>query len=266
VANPLSCGAVAASTLLTPFAQGVAAKAPGSNAFAIDSNGKGGACSSPLPFAPKQSTANQSSNAGAKTSFSFTLERPEGNQYVKKVQTTLPAGLVGLIPTVQQCGEAQANAGTCPAASQIGEVVATAGSGPTPLTLPPGKVYMTGPYQGAPFGMSVVVPNVAGPFNLGQTVTRAKIDVNPENARVIVSSELPTIVNGGIVVRLRKLVVTVNKQGFLQNPTNCGVLSTDSSITGIVGTTLGTPVSLSTPFQVSNCGALAFKPSFKAKV
>jgi hypothetical protein len=263
IANPLACGTATTSTAFAPFTE--AGLKGSASAFTVDSNGKGGACSSPLPFAPTQSTGNQTATAGAKTSFTFALERPEGNQYVKKVQTVLAAGLVGLIPTVEQCGEAQANAGTCSAGSQIGEVVATAGSGPTPLTLPAGKVYLTGPYQGAPFGMSIVVPNVAGPFNLGQTVTRAAINVNQDNARVIVSSELPTIVNGGIVVRLRKLVVSINKQGFLQNPTNCGVLATESAVTGIVGTTLGGPVSLTTPFQVSNCSALAFKPSFKAK-
>ena len=263
IANPLACGTATTTTVFAPFT-GAGLKGSASP-FTVDANGKGGGCSSPLPFTPAQSTSNQTATAGAKTSFAFTLERPEGNQYLKKVQTVLPAGLVGLIPTVEQCGEAQANAGTCPAGSQIGEVVATAGSGPTPLTLPAGKVYLTGPYQGAPFGMSIVVANVAGPFNLGQTVTRAAINVNQESARVIVSSELPTIVQGGIVVRLRKLVVTVNRQGFLQNPTFCGGLTTDSSVTGIVGTTLGSPVSLSTPFAVGNCAALAFKPSFKAK-
>jgi hypothetical protein len=264
IANPLSCGAATATTLMTPFTAGVAATSP-SSGFAIDSNGSGGACSSPLPFAPAQSTSNQTATAGAKTSFTFALERPEGNQYLKKVQTVLPAGLVGLIPAVEQCAEAQANAGRCSPASQIGEVVATVGSGPTPLTVPTGKVYLTGPYQGAPFGMSIVVPNVAGPFNLGQTVTRAAINVNQENARVSVSSELPTIIQGGIVIRMRKLVVSINKQGFLQNPTFCGGLATESSVTGITGTTLGSPVALSTPFQVGNCTALAFKPSFKAK-
>jgi hypothetical protein len=59
---------------------------------------------------------------------------------------------------------------------------------------------------------------------------------------------------------MRKLSVSINRQGFLQNPTNCGVLATESTVTG----TLKTSVSLSTPFQVANCSALAFKPSFKA--
>src|SRR5207245_2838674 len=90
-------------------------------------------------------------------------------------------------------------------------------------------------------------------------------------ARVIVSSELPTIVAGGVPVRLRRLSVSVNRQGFLLNPTNCGVLATDSSVTGLngltlgsPGATLGSPVLLSTPFQVSGCDKLPFKPKFTA--
>jgi hypothetical protein len=61
--------------------------------------------------------------------------------------------------------------------------------------------------------------------------------------------------------------VNINKQGFLINPTNCGVLATESTLSGITGAGLASGVTqnLSTPFQVGACGALAFKPSFKAK-
>src|SRR5205085_9377784 len=152
----------------------------------------------------------------------------------------------------------------------IGSVSATSGSGATPFTFP-GKVYYMGPTKGAPYGMAFIIPTAAGPFNLGNAVAFATINVNQENARVIVSSELPTIVAGGVPVRLRRLSVSVNRQGFLLNPTNCGVLATDSSVTGLngltlgsPGATLGSPVLLSTPFQVSGCDKLPFKPKFTA--
>ncbi len=106
------------------------------------------------------------------------------------------------------------------------------------------------------------MPVVAGPFSLGNSITRATINVDPKTGRVIVGSNLPTIVKGGIPVRLRSVTVEINRPNFLTNPTNCGVLATESTVTGLGNP--GTSVSLSSPFQVSNCSALAFKPSFKA--
>ena len=258
IANPLSCGTATTQTSLTPFT-GTATQTP-SSFFTVDSNGKGGSCASPLPFAPNQGTSNQTPNAGGHTSYTFNLTRNQGEQYLSQVWTVLPRGVVGAIPTVTQCTEAQAVTNTCPATSQVGSATAVAGSGPAPFTFGNGAVYLTGPYNGAPYGLSIVVPAVAGPFNLGPVTTRATINVDPNEARVIVKSVLPTIV-GGIPIRLRGFSVSVNKQGYLFNPTNCGVLATESLFTS----TLGATHSASSPLQVANCSALAFKPSFKAK-
>jgi hypothetical protein len=263
LANPLTCGTATTETSLSPFT-GTAAQSPMSS-FVVDGNNAGGACASPLPFVPTQTAQNQNANAGGNTSFTFNLSRPEGHQYLSQVKTTLPPGLVGLIPSTPQCGEEQANAGTCPAASQIGAAAASSGAGPTPFLFTGGTVYLTGPYNGAPYGLSIVVPAVAGPFSLGNVVTRATINVNQSTARVTVASVLPTIFKG-IPLRLRGITVAINKQGYLINPTNCGVLATESTVNGFTpGSSAVATQNLSSPFQVSNCGALAFKPSFKAK-
>jgi len=259
VANPLICGEPAGSTSFTPVAAGAPSAGGG---FGVPVTG----CAASLPFSLTQSTQNQApGNGGAATSYTLNIERADGQQYLSQIQTTLPEGLVGLIPTVTQCGEAEANAGTCPAASKIGVVGVEAGSGPTPYGFS-GSVYLTGPYNGAPFGLSVVVPAIAGPFNLGNVVTRGTLTVNPYTARVTATTTLPRIV-GGIPLRLKHVTVNINKQGFLINPTNCGVLATESVLTGF--SSLSSPAtvtqSLSTPFQVGACGGLAFKPSFKAK-
>ena len=85
----------------------------------------------------------------------------------------MPPGLLGMVSHVAQCQEAQANAGTCPQASEIGTVTTAVGPGPEPFWIGDGRAYLTGPYKGAPFGLSVVVPAVAGPFNLGEEKSRA---------------------------------------------------------------------------------------------
>jgi len=257
IANPLGCGAAKTETTLVPYIGSFAKQGP-SSAFNVDGNGSGGACASPLSFQPVQTTTNQSPGyAGAKTSFTVNLTRSDGQQYLAQVRTVMPAGLVGLLPSVNKCPEPQANNGECPNTSEIGQVSVSAGSGRGYGFK--GHVYLTGPYGGAPFGLSVVVPAIAGPFNLGNVVTRGTIEIEEHTARVIATSNLPTIVKG-IPLRLKGISVEINKQGFLQNPTNCGVLATETTLTS----TLGAKQPLSTPFQVSNCGALAFKPSFGA--
>jgi hypothetical protein len=261
LANPLVCGTATTETSLTPFT-GTAAQSPISQ-FTVDSDGAGGACPSPLPFAPTQNTQNQSATAGALTSFTFKLVRPEGQPYLSQVKTVLPAGLLGPIPSVTLCGEQQANDGTCTESSKIGVAAVLAGAGLSPFPFG-GSVYLTGPYEGAPYGLSIVVPAVAGPFNLGNVVTRAAINVDQYTGRLIVTSTLPRIV-GGVPLRLREVTISINRQNFLFNPTNCGTLATESTITGFTpGSSATATQPLSTPFQVGECSKLAFKPSFKA--
>jgi hypothetical protein len=257
LANPLMCAAATTNSSLTPYSGDPAAEPLIS--FPIDFDGKGGACPSPLPFALSQSVATSPATGGASTSFNFSLARGEGQQYLSKLRTVLPPGLLGKIPDVTLCGEPQAGRGECAAASQIGTVSASLGSGAPLLTLP-GTAYLTGPYGNAPYGLSVVVPaEKIGPYDYGKIVTRAAIDVEPFSSRIVVSSQLPTIV-GGVPLRLRSIEVNVNRANFAINPTNCAALNTETTLTS----TFGTSQSLSTPFQATNCSALAFAPKLTA--
>ncbi|HWX96525.1 MAG TPA: hypothetical protein VNZ01_06700 [Solirubrobacteraceae bacterium] len=254
LANPLTCTSKPVSSL-DPYSGQAPASVVLSSPFAA---GPGSACSVTAPFTLGQSTQNSASNAGASTSYTFNLTRPDGQQYLSKVNTVLPPGLVGVIPSVTLCGEPQAQKGTCSSASQIGVARVKVGAGSEPYEFE-GPVYLTGPYNGAPYGLSVPVPAVAGPFNLGIVVTRAAINVDTYSGRVIATSNLPTIVKG-VPLRLRSLSVAVNRPGLLLDPTSCAPLATDSTLTS---TALATQF-LSSPFQVTSCGGLAFKPTFAA--
>ncbi len=257
LANPLTCGLATTNSSLTPYSGNPAVEPFAS--FPIDFDGKGAACPSPLPFALGQSAATSPTTGGSGTSFNFSLARGEGQQYLSKLTTVLPQGLVGKIPDVSLCGEPQAARGECTAASQIGTVSVSLGSGSPLLTLP-GTAYLTGPYGNAPYGLSVVVPaEKVGPFDYGKIVTRATINVEPFTSRIVISSQLPTIV-GGVPLRLHSIDVSVKRSNFAINPTSCAALKTETTLTS----TFGTNQSLSSPFQATACSALAFAPKLTA--
>jgi hypothetical protein len=276
IANPLACGTTTTTTELVPYIGAFATKKPSFvSPLPIDSNGSGGACASPLPFALTQRSETQPATAGASTNFSFNVTRPSGQQYLSQIKTVLPAGLVGRIPAVALCNEAQVieaqeNKGGCPASSRLGTVTVLAGAGSAPYQFT-GSAYLTGPYNGAPYGLAVVVPANAGPFHLGNVVTHETINVEPYSSRVVVAGAVPTIYKG-IPLRMQSLTVEVNRQGFMLNPTNCGTpltggpLLTESTLTGItlLGSNTFTTAQATSPLVTEECSKLAFKPSFGA--
>ncbi|HXB63845.1 MAG TPA: hypothetical protein VNV42_03105 [Solirubrobacteraceae bacterium] len=266
IANPLACGTATTTASLVPYIGAQFTKTP-ETAFTVDSNGEKGTCPSPLPFAPTQTTETQPNTAGASTSFAFTVSRPSGQQYLTQIKTVLPAGLVGRIPAVTECTEtqvveAQQNKGGCPASSRLGSVIAYAGAGSSPYRFE-GSAYLTGPYNGAPFGLAIVVPANAGPFHLGNVVTHETINVEPYTARVVVAGSVPTIYQG-IPLRLQSLTVEVNRQGFMLNPTSCAPLLAESTLTGqtLLGSSTFTTAPANSPLVTEGCRSLPFKPSF----
>jgi hypothetical protein len=264
--NPLSCGPAVPAGAITPYSAPMA-KSPSVSGFIVDSNNKGAACPAPLPFSLSQSTSDlvqnlpsSSPTAGAYADYALSESRADGQQYLGKISSTLPEGLLGAIPSISLCGEPQAGAGTCPPASQIGTAAVTVGLGAEPYALS-GPVYLTGPYNGAPYGLSVAIPATSvGPYNLGTVVARATINVNASTAALTATSSIPTIV-GGVPLRLKTLTVAVTKANFLFNPTNCAPIATSTILTSTFNA-VASP--LTSPFQVTGCGSLAFTPKFSA--
>jgi hypothetical protein len=187
----------------------------------------------------------------------LTFYRSDGEQNLARIQLTTPPGLLGTLSGVTLCGEPQAQQGTCGPESLIGGVTVGVGAGSNPYYVT-GKAYLTGSYNGAPYGLSFVVPAIAGPLNLGTVVVRAAVSVNPTTAALTVTSEpLPQILQG-VPLHIRAVNVTLDREHFIFNPTNCHPMSINATLTSA----LGASVPVSTRFQATNCRALAFTPKF----
>lgn len=267
LATPTRCGAYTTSTEFTPWSAPFGQNLAGSDSFQIASGSGGGPCpaSGPLPFAPSMTAGSSTDQAGAFTGFSMLLTRPDDQQRIETLQFRAPAGLLGELSGVPLCGEPQAAQGSCSAASQIGHATVEAGPGAYPLVIPePGRpadpIYLTGSYEGAPYGLSIVTQLLVGPFDLGTIVTRAKIEVDPRTAQLqIMTDPLPQIVDG-VPSDLRAIEATIDRPQFMINPTNCDPQSFSGAATGSEGAS----APISSPFEVGSCRSLAFAPSFAA--
>jgi hypothetical protein len=275
LATPPRCGPYTTSASFTPWSQTPAV--PSTSTFNITSGPGGGPCPGPtLPFSPSLAAGVSNINAGSFTPLTTTISRADGNQDMQSVQLHMPAGLSGILAGVPLCPEAQANEGTCSPQSQIGETTVSAGVGNDPVSVKGGRVYITQGYKGAPFGLSIVNPVKAGPFDLEHdtsnpaqnpacdcVVVRAKIEVDPTTAALTITTDstgphaIPHLIDG-IPVQIKAVNVTVNREHFTFNPTNCNAMS----LTGAITSDEGASSPVSDPFQVTNCATLAFKPGF----
>ena len=252
--NPAKCGPNTTTTVFTPYSGNPAAT--NSSTFPTSYDGNGAPCPATLPFTPASGIASASGRAGALSPLSVSFSRGDGTQPLGQITAHLPAGLLGYVSSVAVCGAADAAAGTCSAASRVGSVSATAGPGSDPLTVP-GSAYLAYGTGGYPFALSVVVPAVAGPYDLGNVTVLVNIQVNDDGSLTAVSNPLPSVIDG-VPLDIRGVTVTLDRPGFTFNPTNCGALSMGGQITSLGGT----PAAISAPFQVSGCNTLPFKPSF----
>ena len=203
------------------------------------------------------------SDAGARKSgsFSFEFTRPQGDQWVNGLTAELPKGLLATVKDVPLCSNAQADAGSCPAGSKIGIVDASAGSGDPFVLEEKGEVFLTEGYKGAPYGLAVKIRPVAGPFRgdmeLDPIIVRQKIEVDPTTAQVrAVSDPFPTVWHG-VPLRVRRVLVQIDRPGFMLNPSGCDAKQVKADLTSVEGTV----ANRANHFQAAGCQALPFKPN-----
>jgi hypothetical protein len=275
LATPTKCGTYAVESRFEPWNNALADQSS-TQFFTIDSGPNETACpGATRPFAPTFRAASAGNTAGAHSPFAIELRRPDGDQNLNGLAVKTPPGFSGTLVGIPYCPEAaiahlsnplysgvlEQVSPSCPAASQVGDAIAGAGAGSRPLYTG-GKVYLAGPYKGAPLSLVVVIPAVSGPYDLGNVAVRAAIQVNPSNAQVTtVSDPLPQILEG-IPLRARAIMVDLNRPGFARNPTNCNPLSVEASVEGSEGA-VATP---SSHYQVANCATLSFEPELKLRL
>jgi hypothetical protein len=261
LSTPPSCGSYSTVSSFTPWSGTEAVSS--SSSFSISSGPNGSPCRNPQRFSPSLIAGTSDTQAGAFSPFTLTMAREDGDQNLAGIQAHLPEGLLGMLSSVTPCDEPAASEGTCGPASLIGHTVASVGLGPSPYTISGGQVFITGPYKGAPYGLSIAEPAKAGPFDLGSgrcdcIVVRAKIEVDPHTSALTVTSDpLPTMLEG-IPLQLKRVEVVTDRPGFIFNPTNCNQLHLTATLTSEQGASAG----VSVPFAVANCATLPFKPKF----
>jgi len=252
LSTPSTCGTFTSTADLSPWSSPFTSDALTQDSFTISG------CGNPDTFAPTFTAGTVNPQAGAYSPFTLSFSRSDSDQIFSGLTASLPPGLVAKLAGVPLCSDSDANAGTCPASSQVGTVEAGAGPGSEPFFLP-GSAYLTGPYKGAPYGLVIEVPAIAGPFNLGMVVVRQALYIDPTTAQVTaVSDPFPTIL-AGIPLQIRRIDVDLNRPDFTINPTSCDPMQISATLTSTGG--MSAPVS--SRFQASNCQALRFSPKLR---
>jgi hypothetical protein len=276
LSSPMTCGPNTSGAAMTPWS-GNPAATPTSN-FTLHATPGGGGCAATLaarPFAPSFAAAPKSNKAGAYSPLHITLGRGNGQQELKAATVALAPGMIGKLAGIPYCsaGAIAAAAGTsgaeqqahpsCPAKSEVGVATVQAGTGPTPLSIT-GKVFLSGPYGGAPLSLAVITPATAGPFDLGTVVVRVALFVDPETTQVTAVSDPIPDVFGGAQLSIRQIELNLNRKEFTLNPTSCGKLQTTATINGGGGNPASSSAwssyGATAPFQTSGCEALEFQP------
>jgi hypothetical protein len=271
LANPETCGSYVTNTTFTPWSAPESGPPTSvADTMEINQGPNGGSCAATpeqRPFGLGLEAGSATPVAGAHSPFTIRVTRPDGAQEVGSLDIKTPLGFTATLKGVPYCSEAQiaaARQGTgreeqanpsCPAASQVGTTSVGAGAGPKPFYTP-GKLYLAGPYKGAPLSVVAITPAVAGPLDLGDVVIRSAVYVDPETAQITAKTDpLPEFLEG-VQLRIRDIRINLDRHDWTLNPTSCEPKTVEVTAHG----NSGGAANLSSHFQVGNCRALAFKP------
>jgi hypothetical protein len=219
-------------------------------------------------------------NAGAHSDVNIHIGLTSPSADVKDLTVGLPPGLVGDPTATPLCTVAQLQADSCASASQVGTVSTNVTAhllDPLPLTLPltvDGSLYNVEPAAGQPARFGIVLrPTGSDPLPLLQKITQVS-DVQLRKSDFGLNTVLTNIPNMAhavgqalsIPTDINSLDIhlngTVGGQGFMRNPTSCGVKTTKFTADSYANPTQ--KVTGQASFTSTNCSALPFSPTFVA--
>ncbi len=232
------------------------------------------------PSAPDAIAGGVNSNVNSYTPYFVHLTRKDTEQEITSYSLILPEGdhrQAGRHPLLPRGGDRsrarQARASTetaspsCPAASQVGRTLTGYGVGAA-LTYAPGRIYLAGPYHGAPLSLVTINSATVGPFDLGTIVIRSAFQVDPHTAQLQIDSRasdpIPHILDG-IPLHLRDVRIYMDRFQFTHNPSSCEASAADLDPDRLGRDASPTTADDSTAtvakhFQLLNCLTLGFRP------
>jgi hypothetical protein len=276
LATPDVCGSYSTAGEWTPWS----APDSGPPAQTTDAFSVSGGCApskAQRPFDLALDAGSTNAAGGSFSPFTLRLTRGDGSQELDVVEARAPQGLLASLKGVPYCPEGaitqaigRTARGTgaleqampsCPDASRVGTTSVGAGVGPSPY-FAGGKLYLAGPYKGAPLSLVIVVPAVAGPFDLGVQVVRTALHIDRSTAQVTaVSDTVPKILEG-VPLAIQDVRVNLDRSNFTINPTSCEAKQVATTVTGANGASR----TLGSPFHASGCAKLAFKPKLRLRL
>jgi hypothetical protein len=277
LATPDRCGYVGTTIEGLPWGEAVPVE---EDSYTLVKTGPdGGQCPSGTPpFEPTVTSGAVNSNVNSFTPYFVRIQRKDTEQELTSYSLVLPKGVTGKLAGIPKCSpaqvaEARVKSGTleaadpsCPTASQVGHTLVGYGVG-SALTYAEGKVYLGGPYHGAPLSLITVNPATIGPFDLGTVVIQSAFQVDQHTAQLRIDSSasdrIPHIIDG-VVLHLKDVRVFVDRPEFTHNPSSCEASRLTSDLTGsgadFTTTADDSSASPSTYFQLLNCRILGFHP------
>ena len=200
VATPTQCTLYNASSDLVPWNSALAPQH--SSPFVTITDGPNGRpCPGQVrPFNPRLIAGTSNPLAGGYSDFSLKLDRDDGDQFLGDLNFRLPPGFTGSLRGINYCPDRTSrspgrrpaapsrSAPSCPASSAVGTTNVAAGPGEQPFHAV-GRMYLAGPFKGAPLSLAAITPALAGPYDYGVVVVRVALHIDPRTAQVTAASD-----------------------------------------------------------------------------